>query len=90
MLRDEKRYNLEEFIGLLEEWKGKDTWRKVAERCKIKPCVISLIRSGDYRPGYKTIMRLACVAPLEERNNLYNKLLVAAGLGRYWHGQDDH
>ena len=90
MLRDEKRYNLQEFIGLLEEWKGKDSWYVVAKRCRISQGVISQILHGKYKPGYKTIMRLACIAPLAERNRLYNKLLIAAGIGGYWHGQDDY
>ena len=90
MLRDEKRYNLKEFLGLLEEWKGKDSWYVVSRRCHINHGVISQIIHGKYKPGYRTIAKLACIAPLAERNRLYNKLLEAAGIGGYWHEQDDH
>ena len=90
MLRDEKRYNLQEFISLLEEWKGKDSWYEVAKRCRISQATISEILHGKFRPGHKTIMRLACIAPLAERNRLYNKLLDAAGIGESLYGQNDH
>ena len=90
MLRDEKRYNLQEFISLLEKWKGNDSWYRVSKKCRISQGTISQILNGKFKPGHKTIMRLACIAPLAERNRLYNKLLDAAGIGGSLYGQIDH
>lgn len=81
MLRTERGMDIPRFLGLLEEWKGEDPWCIIAKRCGVDRTVISRIKSGEYKPGYRTTMKLAHIAPPDYREKLYAELLEAAGLG---------
>ena len=75
-------YDPVEFLKIVDEVKGYDTYRSFAlKRCGLKsPTHFYLIKSGDYKPGYKLILRIANAAAPEKRNETYFRLLKAAGL----------
>lgn len=81
MIRVGRGMDAPRFMSLLENWKGEEPWYLVAKRCNVDRTVISRIKNGDYRPGYRTTMKLAHIAPPDYREKLYAELLEAAGLG---------
>ena len=78
------KVNFDEIVGILNEFRGTRTWRQLAKDCRLGHSVVVNIKNGKYVPGYTTLMKLACCAPLPERNRTYFRLMKAAGLGAAW------
>lgn len=62
-------------LGIIEKLKDDMSWREFCRRCNLSNSLIYRIKSGDYNPGLRTLMKFTLIVPREQRNDLYNEFL---------------
>ena len=62
-------------LEIIEKLKGDISWREFCRRCNLNHSIIYRIKSGDYHPGLRTLMKFTMIVPREKRNELYNEFL---------------
>ena len=69
------KIDINAILEMIEKLKGDMSWREFCRRCNLNHSIICRIKSGDYNPGLRTLMKFTMIVPREERNKLYNEFL---------------